>query len=95
MTTEKNKDCSAIPRRGSIDYTQVNHPSHYQSNGKECIEVMLEEFGEVAVYNFCICNAFKYKFRAGKKEGNSKEQDLAKAKWYEDYAKKIYEEYNH
>lgn len=73
---------------------QVNHPAHYQSkNGKECIEVMREKFGDDAVFNFCICNAFKYRFRAGNKEGNPAEQDLAKAKWYEEYAKKINENY--
>lgn len=68
---------------------QVNHPAHYQKNGKECIEAMEEEFGPLAVYHFCLLNAFKYKWRAGFKDDNSKEQDLAKAKWYEDYAKKL------
>ena len=61
---------------------QVNHPSHYIKDGKECIDVMLEKYGVNAVYHFCICNAFKYKWRAGLKEGNSAMQDLAKAEWY-------------
>lgn len=72
---------------------QVNHPAHYQKNGKECIEVMEEEFGPKAVYWFCILNNFKYKWRAGFKDDNSTEQDLAKAKWYKEYAEKICAKY--
>ena len=68
----------------------VNHPNHYKdNNGKECIDVMREQFGDTAVYYFCILNAFKYRWRAGKKEGNSEEQDSAKAEWYSNYAKSI------
>lgn len=60
---------------------QVNHPSHYQ--GKiECIDAMVEQFGMEKVADFCEINAFKYLWRAGDKEGNSKEQDEQKAMWY-------------
>ena len=72
---------------------QVNHPAHYQKNGKECIEVMEEKYGPMVVYNFCICNAFKYEWRAGQKDGNSVEQDLAKAKWYKEYSIKLFNKY--
>jgi hypothetical protein len=72
---------------------QVNHPAHYQRGGKECIEVMEEEFGPRAVYWFCLLNSFKYNWRAGFKDGNSKEQDLAKAKWYREYAIKLFNKY--
>ena len=72
---------------------QVNHPAHYQKNGKECIEVMEEQFGPKAVYWFCWLNSFKYKWRAGFKDGNSYKQDLEKAKWYTDYAMKLYRKY--
>lgn len=65
---------------------QVDHPSHYLKDGKECIDVMIEEYGVEAVYHFCICNAFKYRWRAGLKDVNSKEQDFAKARWYIDKA---------
>ena len=68
---------------------QVNHTAHYQKNGRECIDVMLEEYGVNAVINFCQCNAFKYQWRAGLKEGNSKEQDMAKAEWYLNKAKEL------
>lgn len=63
-------------------------PAYYQGK-KECIEVMREMFGDQAVIDFCKCNSFKYRFRAGHKEGSSEEEDLAKAKWYEDYMMKL------
>lgn len=67
----------------------VNHPSHYNQEGKkECIVAMREEFGDFAAYWFCKLNAYKYRYRAGSKPGNSAELDLAKATWYEDYATK-------
>lgn len=68
---------------------QVNHPAHYQKNGRECIDAMIDEFGAKAVVDFCVCNAFKYRWRAGLKEGNSKEQDLKKANWYIDKAEEL------
>ena len=66
------------------DMERVSHPAYYQ--GKyECIEVMEALFGVDDVKGFCRCNSFKYRFRAGKKEGASAEEDLAKAQFYEDY----------
>lgn len=56
----------------------VNHPSHY--TGKyECIDVMQDVFGNEATDNFCLCNAFKYIWRARKKNGL---EDVKKAVWY-------------
>lgn len=72
----------------------VNHPAHYQSeNGKECIDLMIEELGVLGVIYFCLGNAFKYQFRAGKKEGNPKEQDIAKGEWYTNKAKELLNSY--
>lgn len=69
----------------------VNHPNHYQG-AHECIEVMRHMFGDAAVRSFCKCNAFKYRFRADRKNGA---EDIAKAEWYEDYLIKMdNEEYN-
>lgn len=68
---------------------QINHPSHYLKNGRECIDVMIEKFGTEAVINFCECNEFKYEWRAGLKEGNSAEQDRAKAAWYRKKAEEL------
>ena len=67
---------------------QVNHPAHYQNNGKECIDRMVEKYGLRATINFCILNAFKYIFRCGKKENNPDYQELNKAEWYLNWADK-------
>jgi hypothetical protein len=73
---------------GENEEDNVNHPSHYQGKN-ECIDVMLAMFGVEAVKGFCKCNAYKYRFRAGQKEGNSAEQDIEKAEWYETYLMKL------
>lgn len=62
----------------------INHPAHYQGD-YECIDLMREIYGDVAVRNFCICNAYKYRFRAGAKQGATANDDIAKAEWYEAY----------
>ena len=59
--------------------SNVNHPNHYQGKN-ECIDVMVAMFGLEAVKHFCMCNAYKYRFRADKKNG---EEDIKKAEWYE------------
>lgn len=56
----------------------VNHPSHYTGR-YECIDVMQDVFGNEATDNFCLCNAFKYIWRANKKNGL---EDVKKAVWY-------------
>lgn len=68
-------------------YEMVNAPTHY--NGTDCIETMEKLFGTDAVKHFCILNAYKYLYRAGKKPGVDAEQDRAKAQWYLDYATKL------
>lgn len=57
----------------------VNHPSHYTQGGVECIQAMQAAFGAETVQSFCLCNAFKYIWRANLKNGI---QDIEKAKWY-------------
>ena len=59
----------------------VNHPAHYQGKN-ECIDVMIAMFGKEAVKHFCMCNAYKYRFRAAAKNG---EEDIKKAEFYETY----------
>ena len=72
----------------------VNHPEYYKDeNGKECIDCMLEKFGITAVLHFCECNSYKYHFRAGKKKGNSKDQDLKKAEWYDNKYNELVKKY--
>jgi len=53
----------------------VNHPPHYTSHpsGIECIQVTEH-------MDFCIGNAVKYLWRAGKKQDDI--EDLEKAIWY-------------
>lgn len=41
---------------------------------------MLAMFGVEAVKHFCMCNAYKYRFRAAAKNGA---EDIQKAEWYE------------
>lgn len=68
-------------------HSTVDHPNHYQNaGGRECIEEMRLMFGDEAVRHFCMLNAYKYRFRAGKKNG---EEDLKKANWYIDYLAKM------
>lgn len=58
---------------------QVNHPPHYggKDNPYEAIKVI-----DAWNLDFCLGNVVKYVSRAGKKDNNSKEQDLKKALWY-------------
>ena len=69
----------------------VNHPSHYEKSCSiECIDAMLVTFGPQAVYDFCVCNAFKYIWRYKSKNG---QEDLDKANWYIRYADTIRDEF--
>lgn len=58
----------------------VNHPAHYQGK-HECIDEMIALFGVEAVKHFCMCNVYKYRFRAANKNG---QEDISKAEWYMD-----------
>ena len=66
-------------RRLNMQKDNIN-PDHYKSQTSlECIEAMTITFGEQAVFDFCMCNAFKYIWRWKNKNGT---EDLEKAKWY-------------
>lgn len=68
----------------------INHPAHYNRPGqRECIEEMRDIYGDEAVYHFCVLNAYKYRYRAGRKSGNMADDDLKKAAWYENYAARL------
>lgn len=87
---DRNNDESAVQPEAPQDtqqYEYVNGPTHY--HGTECIENMRKLFGDEAVRWFCICNAYKYRFRDGSKPGVAAEQDEEKARWYEGYAVKM------
>lgn len=58
----------------------INHPSHYNREGAmESIEEMELIFGKEAVKHFCLCNVWKYRYRAADKNGA---EDLNKSDWY-------------
>ena len=78
------------PEKTSSSYESVNGPSHY--NGTDCIENMRKLYGDEAVKYFCLCNAYKYNYRAGKKPGSSMDEDVKKSQWYYDYLVKIIQE---
>ena len=68
---------------------RVNHPSHYNLPGKkECIEEMLDTYGEKVTAIFCLTNAYKYWYRAGHKDGSSMTEDTCKALWYLNFVEK-------
>ena len=78
-------------KKGGIRMSDmVHHPKHYQKEGRpECIQEMFEKFGAVAVYWFSVLSSYKYRYRAGDKDGNSAEQDEAKSVWYDNEAEKM------
>jgi hypothetical protein len=84
-TVEKNfKLVSAMPdydgKKETVEQDIVNHPSHYCQEGQmECIDEMVMFFGKETVKAFCLCNAWKYRYRANSKNGA---EDLKKAAWY-------------
>ena len=68
-------------------HDNVHSPKHYNAPGrKECIVEMLELFGTEKVITFCELNAYKYHYRHEMKNG---QEDLDKARWYEEFAEKL------
>lgn len=64
----------------SADVDMVNRPPHYnREGGMESIDEMVLVFGKEAVKNFCLCNVWKYRYRAADKNG---QEDLKKSDWY-------------
>lgn len=63
----------------TVESDPVNHPNHYCVDGYECFDVMIAIYGKEVVQHFCLCNAFKYLWRHGRKNGD---EDLAKARVY-------------
>ena len=57
----------------------VNHPEHSESGSYECIDEMIAVFGMSVVANFCLCNVWKYRYRALNKNGK---EDMEKSDWY-------------
>lgn len=57
----------------------VEHPSHYNQGGIECIDAMISAFGKEEVMDWCRLNAFKYLWRSEEKNGI---EDWKKCQWY-------------
>ncbi len=57
----------------------VNHPNHYTNREIECIDEMIQVFGKQVVMDFCLCNVWKYRYRALAKNG---QEDIEKSDWY-------------
>lgn len=58
----------------------VNEPPHYMQHAMECIDEMVEVFGVDAVIHYCMCNVWKYRYRAPFK--SNAEEDNMKSDWY-------------
>ena len=82
----KEKDCGStnVATSSTIEGEQkkvekVNHPSHYNSKGKETIEILKDYLSEEEYAGFLKGNILKYIHRYEYKAGL---EDLEKAKWY-------------
>jgi hypothetical protein len=71
-----------------MPYDFVN-PDHYKNSSREVIDMMLDIWGKDDLIKYCEMCSFKYRMRLGLKPGQSIEQDLDKAKWYESKAKEL------
>lgn len=72
LSIERYSEQEKIAHKPSID-----HPAHYQSKGIEAIDVI-----DAFDLDFCLGNAIKYILRAGRKDKETKLQDIEKAMWY-------------
>lgn len=58
----------------------INHPKHYcREDAIECLDEMRLVFGDDIVAAFCLCNVWKYRYRAASK---GQEEDLKKSDFY-------------
>lgn len=62
------------------DNNNVDHPSHYNQSGIECIEAIKATLGD-NFQDYCKGNVIKYLWRYKYKNGI---EDLKKARWYLD-----------
>lgn len=58
----------------------INHPKHYcREDAIECLDEMRLVFGDDIVAAFCLCNVWKYRYRAASK---GQAEDLKKSDFY-------------
>ena len=79
--TDQRKSFSSGPKI-KLEADMVNSPPHYLREGDmECIDAMVQVFGEEAVRLYSRINAFKYQWRQNYKHDDPSE-DISKAIWY-------------
>lgn len=83
----KSKLTRSQPETSSDDL--VNHPSHYNQSGIECIDAIRAALGPEAFRNYCTGNALKYVWRHPYKNGK---QDVEKAIVYLQWLQEAYDE---
>lgn len=72
-----SKSTSHFEPKEHDEIDMVNHPQHYNRDGAmECIDEMIAVFGKDIVACFCLCNVWKYRYRASDK---GHEEDLSKS----------------
>ena len=61
-------------------FDTISKPKHYnREDAMESIDEMELIFGREVVKDFCLCNVWKYRYRAADKNGK---EDLEKSDWY-------------
>lgn len=86
VCTMSNNNLGVIVSTPKADKTD---PSHYKNQSIEVWEMMIRIWGKEKFIAFCEMNAFKYRLRLGSKEGESIEDDIKKAQWYEQRANEL------
>lgn len=80
LTAYENAEAKYCNKEPNSDI--VDHPSHYNQGGIECIDcIKSATVGKVGIEAFCVGNAIKYLFRYEEKNGV---EDVKKARWYID-----------
>lgn len=70
---------NAIELTSKTTGDKVSHPAHYTNGGMECLDEMIMLFGKEVVAHFCLCNVWKYRYRALAKGG---QEDIDKSHFY-------------
>lgn len=87
MIDATQEEIDSLLRGDNDEHDVVNNPAHYQltlpdGNDIEAIEYIQAVLGDTGAVDYCVGSALKYLSRAGRKGGNSREQDLRKAAWF-------------
>lgn len=82
--TKTNEYCKQAIEMNKVAYgdkvDMINHPKHYcREDAIECLDEMRLVFGDDIVAAFCLCNVWKYRYRAASK---GQEEDLKKSDFY-------------